>query len=332
MHNARVIALMEGNNVKIDHIECELLNTDMTSEYLYNIKPTVIINSAALLSLYPFFPSLKKRQEKMNFVAGFAHTLPKDLAILWPLMKAVKSSCPNCLVINLAAPDIGNAILQELNLSPDIGAGTIDSTVQGIKLAVFNRAGLLPGRLDVRMVCHHALRRFSPNEVPFFLQIRHKDIDITEEFDLKELIQEATDVSGVETMTTPVSNNAAITAASAVATAQALLANKKVIRHAPGTGGQIGGAPVRLGSKEAEIVLPDAIGPEDAVRINTAGMNMSGVDRIDKDGTITFTERERYWLKQGMGLDWNKMRLEDAFLMSGELKAAYRRLLNEEVS
>jgi hypothetical protein len=302
----------------------------MASEQLNQIKPTLIINSATLLSLYPFFPSLKKRQKQMNFVAGFAHTLPKDLAILWPFMKAVKEASPETLVVNLAAPDLGNAILKKINLSPTIGAGTIDSTVQGIRLAVSRREAIPPSQLDIRMVAHHAIRRFPPGEVPFILRIYRSGEDITGSFNLEELIEEAADVSGVETMTTPVTNNAAITAASAVATARALLADREIIRHAAGVNGQVGGTPVRLGLKRAQVVLPEDIEPHEAARVNEAGMRMTGVDHIDEVGTVTFTERERFWLREGMGLDWEKMKLEDALPMSKALKEAYIRLQKEE--
>jgi hypothetical protein len=332
LHNTMVVSLMHGCNIEVEGIECDLLNPDRTAEHLLRIKPSLIIHCAALFSLYPFFPALRKRQRRMNFIAGFSHTLPKDLALLWPLMRAVKEVCPMALVVNLAAPDTGNAILHRIGLSPTIGAGTIDSTVQGIRLAIARKIKIKPSQIDVRMICHHAIRRFSPDEVPFVLRIFHDQKEITTELDAKELICEAVDVSGVETMSTPVSSNAPITAASAVETSRALLSDTEIIRHGAGLHGQIGGTPVRLGSGKAEIVLPEGIGHEEALRINEAGMKMDGVEKIDQDATVTFTERERYWLREGMGLMWGKMRLEDALPMAEELKLAYQRLKKEEMA
>jgi hypothetical protein len=330
LHNARVIAMMEGCSTRINYVECDIFNTDMTCEMLNEIKPTLIINSAALLSLYPFFPFLRKRQDRMNFIAGFAHTLPKDMALLWPLMKAVKSATPHTLIVNLAAPDMGNAILNALGLSPTIGAGTIDSTVQGLCLAIGRRGDIDPHELDIRMICHHALRRFPPDQVPFILRIYHNGKEITDEYDHKELIQEAADVSGVETMTATVANNAAITAASAVTIAHSLLADAQVIRHAAGVSGAVGGYPVLLGKKQAEIILPDGVGTEEAARVNLEGMRMSGVEAIGPDGTVTFTEREQFWIREGLGLDWKTMRPEDARDMSFELTKAYERMREKE--
>jgi len=332
LHNARIVSLMHGVDVEIEAVECNILNIEMTAEHLKKINPNLIINCSALFSLYPYFPALKKRQKRMNFTPGFSHTLPKDIALLWPLMRAVKDSCPNALVVNLSAPDTGNAILHKVGLSPTIGAGTIDSTVQGIRLSLAKKIKIKPNQIDIRMVCHHALRRFSPDEVPFFIKIFHNQRDITKELNIKEMILEAVDVSGVETMSTPVSNNAPITAASAVEIALALISNGVLIRHAAGLYGEIGGYPIRFNSGKAELALPEDITYEEAVRINEGGMRMDGVEKIDLDGSITFTERERFWIREGLGLKWEKMRLEEAFHMAEELQMAYQRLKNEEMS
>ncbi len=332
LHNAKCVALMEGFDVRMEHADCNLLNPEGTADLLSRIRPTLIIHSAALLSLYPFFAALRKRQKRMNFVAGFAHTLPKDLALLWPLMMAVKEACPNTPVVNLAAPDTAHAILSRRNISPTIGAGTIDSTVHGIRLAVARRINANPLSVDVRLVCHHAIRRFGSDNVPFFLRIYHDQRDVTEKLDQKELISEAVDVSGVETMTTPVSTNAPITAASAVEMARAILLDKGIIRHGAGAQGIPGATPVRLKMSGAKIVLPDGIDMKEAVRINEDGMRMTGVERIEEDGTVIFTERERYWLREGMDLSWDRLRLEDARSMSEELEIAYRRLKKQEAA
>ncbi|MBW2145773.1 MAG: KR domain-containing protein [Deltaproteobacteria bacterium] len=330
LYNARCVALMGGFNVRVEHARCDLADPEATADMLLRIKPTLIIHSAALLSLYPFFSALRRRQNRMNFVAGFAHTLPKDLALLWPLMVAVKDACPDTPVVNLAAPDTAHAILSKRNLSPTVGAGTIDSTAHGIRLAVANRINVDPLRVDVRLICHHAIRRFSPDDVPFFLRIHLDRTDVTEKFDQKELISEAVDVSGVETMTTPVSTNAPTTAASAAETARAILLESEMIRHGAGAQGIPGATPVRLSMRGAQIILPDGIHMKEALRMNEAGMRMTGVERIEEDGTVVFTERERYWLREGMGLSWARMPLEDARPMSGELERAYKRLKKEE--
>jgi hypothetical protein len=315
---------------KIEPFECNLLDPENLAEMLAGIQPTLIVHSAALLSLYPFFPALRKRQEKMNMIAGFAHTLPKDLALLWPLMQAVNQTCPQTPVLNLAAPDTANFILKDLNLSPTIGAGTIDSSAQGVCLALARRLEVSPRQIEVSLVCHHSIRRFPPGTVPFSARFYCDGKDITDQCNAVELISEAVDVSGVETMTTAVSNNAAITAASAVETARIMLMQPGQIRHGSGARGMPGGCPVKLTLNQAEPVFHEGLTEADALEINHEGMQITGVAHVGPDGTVSFTDKEQFWLREGLGLNWDKMKLADCAAMSKELEAAYRQLQQEE--
>ncbi len=330
LHNARVCALLRESKTRVEPLVLNLLDPDRMAEALRRLRPTLIINSAALLSLYPFFPALRKRQARMGLVAGFGHTLPKDMAILWPLMRAVREGSPGTKVVNLAAPDTGHAMLGGLGLSPTVGAGTIDSTAQGIRLGAASILHLNPQQLEVRLVCHHAIRRLPVGTVPFFLRVYANEEDVSASLDPQALIGEAVDVTGVETMTTPVRSNAAITAASAVEAGCAILLDTRRIRHGAGARGWPGGTPVRLGRDGAEVILPDGLSPEKAREINQEGVRATGVETIRPDGSIRFTEREQFWLREGLGLSWKEMRLEDARPMSAELEAAYRRMDAEE--
>jgi hypothetical protein len=150
--------------------------------------------------------------------------------------------------------------------------------------------------------------------------------DVTPRLSVEALIAEAVDVTGVETMSTPVTSNAAITAASAVETARAILEDAGQIRHAAGAQGWPGGTPVRLSRDGASVALPHGLDPQRAREINWAGIRGTGVETIRPDGSITFTEREQSWIREGLGLTWQGMRLEDARAMSTELEAAYRRM------
>lgn len=330
LHNARVCALLRESKTRVEPLVLNLLDPDRTAEALRRLRPTLIINSAALLSLYPFFPALRKRQARMGLVAGFGHTLPKDLATLWPLMRAAREGSPDAKVVNLAAPDTAHAMLDTLGLSPTVGAGTIDSTAQGVRLGAARTLQVDPRQVEVRLVCHHAIRRLPVGAVPFFLRVSVDGREVSASLNPQELIGEAVDVTGVETMTTPVQSNAAITAASAVEAGYAILMDTRCIRHGSGARGWPGGTPVRLGREGAEVILPDGLSPEKGREINQEGMRATGVESIRSDGSISFTEREQFWLREGLGLSWKEMRLEDALPLSAELEAAYRRMDTKE--
>jgi malate/lactate dehydrogenase len=330
LHNARSCALFRESPTVVEPVLLDLLDPSRTADTLAKLAPTVVVHAACLLSLYPFFPALRKRQRRMGLVAGFAHTLPKDVAVLWPLMRAVTEAAPRALVVNLAAPDTAHAMLASLGLSPTVGAGTIDSTAQGVRAAAARGLGVQPRCVEVRLVCHHAIRRLPVGTVPYHLQVLLEGEDVTARLSAEALIAEAVDVTGVETMSTPVTSNAAITAASAVETARAILLDTRQLRHGAGVAGWPGGTPVRLGAEGAELVLPAGLSTAEAREINQAGMRGTGVEAVGRDGSVRFTERERHWLKEGLGLSWDGMRLEDARAMAGELQAAYRRMDAEE--
>ncbi len=332
-YNSQVNAAMRGQKTRVEPLGLDIPDIDMTAETLRRIKPTLILNLAAAMSLYPFFPAMRRRQKKMGMIPGFAHTLPKDMALLWPLMKAVKMAVPDTVVVNLSAPDIASVILTPVDLAPTVGAGTLDSTAYGVKLGIANHLGIHSHRVEVRLIAHHAIRRHPAKEVPFLLRVMVDGEDHTQRFSQEQLcgfIDHATDITGVETMSTPVTNNASITAASGVETSRCILCDTGEIRHGSGVRGIPGGTPVRLGREKIEVVLPEGVTFESAVRINTAGMKHDGLESVDKDGTVHFTEKECYWLEKGLGLHWKTMRLEDAMTMWPELAAAYQRMKQEE--
>jgi len=86
--------------------------------------------------------------------------------------------------------------------------------------------------------------------VPFYLRVSVSGRDVSDTVDPKLLVSKAVDVTGVETMTTPVTSNAAITAASAVEAARAVLLDTRQIRH--GAGHAAGRAGRRFGSAGME--------------------------------------------------------------------------------
>jgi len=326
-NNSIIAAAINSTYPKIEIIQLDLFNITHTIKVLRKNEPKIILNASAMFSLYPFFPKLKAKQRSLGLIAGFAHILPKGLCLLYPLMQAVKESGIDTKVVNLdGGPDTAHTILEKVGLSPDTGAGTIDLTVQGIRQSLAKNLNISMKDVSVKMISHHAIRRISPDKVPYYLKIYVKSKDITKELKLDEIISEAVDTSGVETLNTLNTTNAPMTAASAVRNVLALLSNKKVTCHASGVGGLPGGFPVCLSSLGAEVCPPDGLNQEDIVRINTEGMKIEGVEKIKNDGTVIFTKQERRWIKEGLGLNWEKMPLSRVKEMAYELYSAYREL------
>jgi len=71
----------------------------------------------------------------------------------------------------------------------------------------------------------------------------------------------------------------------------AILNDTRELTHAPGPNGLPGGYPVRLSAKGAEVVLPEELSLEEAVRINEEAQKFDGIQEIKNDGTVFFTEK-----------------------------------------
>ncbi len=325
-NNAIIAAAINDAYPAVEVIQLDLFNIDSTIKVLKEKNPCIILNATAMFSLYPFFPRLKAKQQSLGFIAGSAHNLPQYISLLHPLMESVKKSGINTKVVNLASPDITHTILEKIGLSPTIGAGTIDLTVQGIRQSVAVSLNISMKYINVNMVAQHAIRRFPPDKVPYYLKIYVKGRDITEELKLDEIISDAVDTSGVETSSTLSTTNAPMTAASAVRNILALFSDKKVTCHASGVDGLPGGFPVRLSTLGVEVYPPDGLNREDIFKINSEGMKIEGVETIENDGTVIFTKQEQRWIREGLGLNWKIMPLSRAREMANEFFNAYQKL------
>lgn len=333
-YNSQTNSILCGNDTMFHAVTVNIEDEQEVARVFGEMQPAIILNCAAGLSLYPFFPALRKRQKTRGIIPGFAHTLPKDLMLLYPLMKGLRRSCEKTAVVNLVSPDMSSYILAPLGLSPDVGAGTLDSTVQGVKMKIAAARALPPSQVDVRMAAHHALRRFPAKDVPFAMQIFAEGRDVTAEYSREEmfaLIDFATDTTGVETEDSPVTSNSAVTAASGVQTVHTILKNAGIVRHGSGLGGTSGAMPLRFWRDRIEAVPPNGMTLRQTAEINDAGMVMDGLDRVGPDGTVYFTEKEQEWIRDGLGLSWGgTMNIGEAGRMCAELTAAYQRMKHEE--
>jgi hypothetical protein len=81
-----------------------------------------------------------------------------------------------------------------------------------------------------------------------------------------------------------------LTAAATAHAVRALLSDEPVATHAPAPGGRPGGYPVRLSRGSIELDLPDWLDESAAVDVNERAARWDGIERIEPDGTVVFTE------------------------------------------
>ena len=306
LNNSLVNSAISHGPEKIEFISADVFTQENFWKTIQEIQPAVIANAVAPLSFYSWFEKQRRQKREISLPVTPLIYLPSVLK----LMEHVKKSKADSQVVNLASPDITNLLATRVGLGPLIGAGTIDLTVQGIRWIVSRRRNVPLEAVSVRMVIHrvHRGRMYlaTPLEkFPHYLRIHVGTVDVTDDYDTDRIISEAVDVTGTESLTCPNTTNDSMTAASMVRNVLAVLNDSQEVLHVPGVGEMPGGVPARIGAKGAEIMLPDNLSYEEALRINQEGMKLEGLEHIEKDGTVTFTDAMLTRLKK-FGIEYSK--------------------------
>jgi hypothetical protein len=87
-----------------------------------------------------------------------------------------------------------------------------------------------------------------------------------------------------------------------------------------------GGYPVRLSADGAGVFLPGGITLEEAVAINEAARRGDGIERVEDDGTVIYTDRAVKIMKGVLGYDLAPLRFDDCDERAEELVARFKAL------
>jgi hypothetical protein len=230
-------------------------------------------------------------------------------------MKARKKAGVTAPVLNNSAPDSVNLVLWRNGLGPLVGGGNIDLTVGEIRRKVSVAENVPIRDVIVYFIAEHAVIPQGPYvkgakvSAPYFLKIIIGDRDITSKFDVDSLILDSPLMGSLSGQTSQL-NHPAI-AASSVKNILAVINDTNEFTHAPGPNGLPGGYPIRIGAKGVEVVLPEGITLEEAIKINVGGLKHEGIEEIKEDGTIVVTD-EAYRVQQELyGLDLREYRFAD---------------------
>ncbi len=85
-----------------------------------------------------------------------------------------------------------------------------------------------------------------------------------------------------------------------------------------------------MGAKSAEVVLPEGLSLEEAIKINVESMRYEGIEEIKDDGTVVATDEARAIAKEMLEIDYPKtVTFADIEGVAKELAGAYRRLIDK---
>lgn len=323
-HTAAVGAAQLGYYKTIKFQKCDVRDIDGTAELLKTINPDLIYSTVTLAawSQMAFFPrEIEKKAEKASLIR-----LPLQILLVSKLMQAVKKSGITAPVLNHSLPDIVNPVLWRNGLGPLCGIGNLDIVVSEIYRKISLAENVPIREITICMVAAHSVGVMGTRTgVPFFFKILVRDKDITSKVDIDSLISD-------RLMGGPAPDRVfrnwykyPIVASCAVKNIMAILNDTNLYTHAPGPIGLPGGYPVRLSAKGVEVVLPEEITLEEAIKINLDALKCEGIEEIKDDGTLVSTEEGYEINKEILGVDLREVKFADMEDVSKEVISALRK-------
>ena len=322
---AQLGAATQGYYPHMKFRKVDLNDIEETAETLKQENPDVVFNATTLQSWWVIGELSKETYEKL-LQAGLGPWIPMHLTLTHKLMKAVKKSNISAHVVSASFPDAVNPILGKVGLAPLVGIGNMDLLIPMVKRYVSARMSVPMRNVTVFMLGHHyhdvRVEEFgSTMGAPYFLKIMVGDRNVTGQFDLEKMW-------AARPPTPPGNQSDQMVAASAVKNIAAIINDTNEITHSPGPKGLPGGYPIRLNAQGVEIVLPDELTLEEAIKINEEAQKFDGIERIESDGTVVYTDKSVKIMREMVGYDCTHLRIDESESRARELRALYQSFTN----
>ncbi|MEU6858282.1 KR domain-containing protein [Glycomyces sp. NPDC046736] len=219
--------------------------------------------------------------------AGFALRLPYQLPVVLNVMRAAEQAGFTGPVANLSLPDVTGPVLKAVGHAPRLGLGNAGMMMLRARAALRVQAPQAEVPLVRVLAHHHQLDGVMEARPPASPQDRCRVFlgeDGTRDDDL------AYRPPGLE----PHGRGNFVTAAAAIPVLEALLPEGGTLRWSvPAPDGLPGGYPVRIEAGEVALDLPPDQPLDEAIAFNERIAKGDGVERIDPDGTVHFTDAAR---------------------------------------
>jgi hypothetical protein len=305
----------------------DVQQVEQTAQTIWSFKPDLIFTSVTIQPSSAISKLPKPLFEELA-QAGPGPWLPLTLVLVYKLMQAVKQTGLNIKVLNGASPDNAGSVLRKVNLAPTTGIGNLANIIPAIRKAIALQLNKPVEQVHILFVGHnqvaHSLRTSgTPGKAPYSLTVLLDGKDVTHLLDLKAIFTSLPATLRQE-------YTQLVSAASAAAVFDAITKRDIRIVHAPGPNGLPGAYPIRGSEKGVEVVLPEGLTLAEAIRLNQEGQRLDGIELIDENGTVYFTEQNMAILKRTLGYDCRCMPLTEVEDWAKELRAKYLECLNSD--
>jgi hypothetical protein len=318
---ARLGAIAQGFDPDIRFIPLDLNNREAVAESVLREAPDLILSTATMLTWW-LPDQLPSEQAARVNGARFGVWLPVHLVPTLKLMQALRDAGFGGHTLAAPFPDVVNCVLHRIGLAPTCGVGNLDEVVPKVRVLAAQRLEASSAEVQVALVAHHALEPFAlwgeqGEAPPFFLKIEHQGRDVTDAVSGKELLFAPFPVpSGRVTHF--------LTAGSTVRLMQALLSDGTTSLHAPAPNGLPGGYPVLVDKDGVRAAPLDGLSRAEAIAINEQSHPFDGIEAIEPDGTVVFTEQGAGGLRETLGYECKRMPIGEAEDRANELVDRFR--------
>jgi hypothetical protein len=324
VYGARAAASHMGLASQIQFKRIDLNEVEKSAATIKEYLPDIVISTVTLQS--PRVMRFGVPQETLvRFTkAGFGMWVPFHIPLVRKLMEAIRKSGLDVHAVSSSFPDVVNCALGKIGLAPTVGCGNFDHLVPGVRYAAAETLGIPVDLVNVYVIASHANLETMDIEqtmggLPYYLKISALGRDVTDKFDGEKLLLGVAQHLPAEV--------GLITGASAVKNALGLLSETGITTFCPGPNGLPGGYPVVLSSKGATVDLPEGIDLKRAIGINQESLRGDGIQEIESDGSIVFTDNCVSVFREILGYECKRLRIDECEDRAEELRILLRKLV-----
>lgn|GEM_PF-2048638 len=319
---AALIADLTGGPRDVGFARVDIEDQERTARLLHKLRPDVVVMAASRLTWWRSPASDEGRSARLRTLP-YGTWLPVQVSLVRSLMEAQSSASPGSRVVALPFPDAVGPALAPLGLAPALGAGNIAEVAAKLRVLAADMVEVDPGEIDVRLIMHHAAERqafgaFSGlagttenQETPWLAQIAVEGRSLAPDV-VRELFYRPYFLP-------PGTATHDLTAAATVNAVVALLGVEPRRIHAPAPHGLSGGYPLLVSRQEISLDLPPGIARDEAIAVNEAAARDDGIERIEDNGTIVFTDAVAGATGRILGLELKRVSPADIAATADEL-------------
>ncbi len=279
MNNALIGAGMEDCYPQLEAVEFDF-NDPASTSVLKSVNPDVIFSAPTLMPWW-------KISTPGSGAIPFGGYISLQLAPMRILQARIAEANLDSLWIAASFPDVINPVLAACGLAPFCGIGNVQEPIAKICSRVAAVHHVEPAAVSVRLVAQHAFEYFvmrdeGCNELPPYLLevlIDGKDVTATAREVLKAPFPFPYDLHFNR-----------VTASAGLNVLKAMSNSSPTATHLPGCLGLPGGYPVIIDGREIRLDLAPGWTRDEAIDVNRRSMRWDGIEQINTDGTVVFTQ------------------------------------------